>query len=380
MKRYIGNSAKKTGCVISAVCMAFSVTGCLKFLKKAQSTKNYDAVMEAVKEGGFVEEWTKDVPEGMEVRYLVTKEMHVNSSDGYYEHLYKFDSYERCIYYAEVLENGYKQYENIYDADGNLTAKKQKHEGRINTSGPVFVDLECEYKYNAGGQMLSYEITSEYEDSEYILHYDNGGHLTGVTQGDKEEKVFDVNFDVEPYYETVAVLSAEADRIHPSYVIRHYDSEGRILSERDGEKTTTYQYENGVIVGSTMSNDSGYIAFYDADGNKLSYRFNEGKDSFESVEYQYNEHNDLIGYEEYGKDGLERRVTYTYEYDNKGNKTSKTTESWSIDSKGQETTSIITTTYTYDEHGLPVTEETRIGDGDFMEMSVYYYKAVLVYV
>lgn len=380
MNRQFSNNAKKVGCIISVACLTFSMTGCLNFLKKAKTTENYDAVMEAIEKGDFVEEWKKDVPEGMEVRYLVTKMMHVNSSDSYYENLYKFDSYERCTYFTEVYENGYKQYENIYDANGNLIAKKQKHEGNVPATSMGFVDAEYEYTYNADGQMLSYTETSEHKDDEYILHYDDGGHLTGVTKGDKEIYTFDVNFDAEPYSETVAVLSdAIGDDYLPSYVTRCYDAEGTILSELNGDHLTTYQYENGVVVSSTTTTEKGYAAVDDADGNRLSYRIELG-DDFEAAEFQYNEHKDLILNELSGKNGVKKRVTYTYEYDKNGNKTSQTQETWTTDSKGKESTSVYTTKYTCDEHGLLVTEEKKSGDGSFVELSVYYYKAVLVYV
>ena len=79
------------------------------------------------------------------------------------------------------------------------------------------------------------------------------------------------------------------------------------------------------------------------------------------------------------EDGDPRTITTnSYVYDKNGNKTSMTTEKWYKNDKGEETTIVTTITYTYDEHGLLISEEEKSGDGSFQSLKVYSYKAILV--
>jgi hypothetical protein len=58
--------------------------------------------------------------------------------------------------------------------------------------------------------------------------------------------------------------------------------------------------------------------------------------------------------------------------------TSKTEKTWMKTYKGEEHNTCCVMTYTYDSHGLLVTEEEKNLDGEFRRLKAYFYKAILV--
>ena len=58
--------------------------------------------------------------------------------------------------------------------------------------------------------------------------------------------------------------------------------------------------------------------------------------------------------------------------------TSKTVKTWMKTYKGEEKNTGYVMTYTYDSHGLLVTEEEKNLDGEFRRLTAYFYKAILV--
>ena len=367
--------------IVSVICVAsimLSMTGCLNLFGLGKSTKNQDAVREAVAEGDFVEEWKGDIPEGMEVAYVLVKNQRVNYNDIMYEYLYKYDDQRRLVYYCEVLSAGYKLFETAYDDNGNIISKKQTHDGYVGSGG--FPDIEFEYKYNDDGSLIYYKETLLYNDTvyEHFLEYDENGHLISLTDGNGNIREFEVNLEEIPYYETVAVISDVIEATEPDFVTRYYNGGGYLIKEQTDKYVITYQYDNGEVYQSTKEfTNSDLKNTYDANGNILSSSMVSASD-LEVTEYQYNEHNDLILYEVTKGGVLRSRASYSYEYDKDGNMISKTTETLTVNDKGEESIVVSMETYTYDEHGLLVTEEHNFDDGSFLELYVYYYKAVLV--
>ena len=369
----------RSGCVVSVICLSLSMTGCLNLnqIGRTQLSENRDAVYAAIAEGNFVEEWTKDIPEGMEVKYVLTRDVKVYSSDSKQEYLYKFDDHERLTYFADVMEKGYIQYEISYDGNGNVIRKKMIHDGYVGNG--VFPDIECEYEYNADGQLIKYKDTSLTNDqtSEYEFAYDENGHLISSLSNNGYLRIFEVNYETVPYYETVAVVNSNKDSRSPEYVTRYYNGVGQLQSEDNGDYKTTYEYDNGVLVSYTREYSNSHIDYYDANGNVICSDI-VMRAYHEVTECQYNEHNDRM-LREVRRDGhLVDRVTCSYEYDTSGKMISKTTEKWNENDKGEETTEVSTITYSYDEHGLLVTEEEKRDDGSFSYVKVYFYKSILV--
>lgn len=371
---YIGiEGTKKAGCVILIIGLTVSMTGCFNLFKKSKSTENKDALLASVAEGKLVEEWTGDIPEGMEVKYVLVKEQTVSSADHLREYLYKYDDLGREIYYSEYTKSYYILYQCAYDDNGNAVIKKQTHEGNVGSAG--FPDKQYDYKYNDDGQLIYYQTTSLNNDSvtEYNLEYDEDGHLISSVADNGYTLEFDVNYETIPYYETVAVVSDEIDIPDPEYVTRYYNGGGYLIYEQHKNYKLIFEYDNGEVVGTTREYSGDSKNIYDADGNPIYMKV--GKSVYE---YQYNDNNDLIKLV-ISDDGDPRTITTnSYVYDKNGNKTSMTTEDWYKNDKGEESTKVTTFTYTYDEHGLLISEEEKLSDGSFQSLIVYSYKAILV--
>ena len=378
INKHTAQDAKKIVSVICAASLALSATGCLNLFGLGKSTKNQEAVRDAIAEGNFVEEWDGDIPEGMEVDYVLVKEQRVNYNDNLYEYLYKYDEQGRVIYYCEATNNGYELYEKTYDDNGNIISKKQTHEGYVGSAG--FPDIEFEYQYNDDGLLIYYKETKLYNDEvyEHFLEYDEEGHLISLKDGNGIIRQFEVNYEDVPYYETFAVISDEVEAKEPEYVTRYYNDGGYLISEQHDNYMMTYEYDNGEVVRSTREFvNSSAIYVFDAYGNNIDYSMESG-DNLEAGVFQYNEHHDLVFKEVTRGGALSSRASYTYEYDENGNMISKTSELTTVNSKGEETYVVTTDTYTYDEHGLLVTSEYKFDDGSFQALHVYYYKAILV--
>ena len=109
---------KKALSVFSALCILFSMTGCIDVPRLLKSTWHLDELRGAIAKGNFVEEWTGDIPEGMKIKYVPVHEWYVGKN------YYRTD----------------KMYE--YDSNGNVVVVLDK---RLNT------EIRCEITYNDGG-------------------------------------------------------------------------------------------------------------------------------------------------------------------------------------------------------------------------------------
>ena len=370
-------AVKKAGSVICIIGLTASMTGCFKLLKKTKSTENRDALLASLAEGNLVEEWTGEIPEGKEVQYVLVKEQTVSSADHLREYIYKYDDEGREIYYSEYTKSYYILYLCAYDDNGNIVVRKQTHEGNVTSAG--FPDMQYDYKYNENGQLVYYKYTSLYSDNvqEYNLEYDEDGHLISSVASNGYTLEFDANYETIPYYETVAVLSDEIDEPEPEYVTRYYNDGGYLIYEQHDNYKLIFEYDNGEVVGTTREYVGDSKLMFNAAGNPIYQTVGKG-DNQTIYEYEYNDNDDLILDTSTKGDELTHKYAYSYVYDKNGNITSMTCEKWLSDDKGGGTTTVTTTTYTYDEHGLLISEEEKLDDGTFQNLIVYSYKAILV--
>lgn len=357
----------KTGCVISVIGIAVSATGCFGLGK---SDKNMKALQEEIDKADFVEEWSGDIPDGMEVMYVLTKNKSVSTNDNLDEYEYEYDDQGRQVVSVDIREKGYIRLERTYDENGLIIRKAQSHDGYVGSA--PFNDCEYLFDYNDNGQLISYTYKSNDKTEKYEFAYEDG-HLISRSDNGTLMMEYDYSFDTAPYYESVVIVEDSYGAEPPSVLTRYYDEDGLIISQGDDDHTVTYVYENGEIVRSIKENRSGTFT-YSASGKYLETSLGGGR---EVTTYEYNDYDDLVYYsvERDGEINYEKTVTYTYDAD--GNKTSRVENIRSV-YDGKESNYGSTTTYTYD-HGLLVVE-AEDGDNGKLACStnVYYYKAILV--
>lgn len=364
---------RKAGCVISALCVMLTMSGCFILSDLLTPTKNMKAITKAIEEDDFVEEWNGEVPSGMKVKYVLVKDQRVFSGDSLHHLEYGYDAKGRRTVLKDVRENGFIRYENIYNDAGQLIGKKQRREGTI--KGAPVPDIDLEFKYNDRGQIVSYTNTYESRTVEYGFQYDEDGHLVSSSENGKVMMKYESDFKNLPYYESSVVLDDDFNEKGPSVVKRTYDENGLILTEETDACTRTFEYKNGKYAGYTSKTRSSTVV-YDANGNIVQ-SYMGGENNSEVKDYEYNDHGDLIHYKVTRKGEVTYRSDHMIEYDSNGNKISDTTKIWSKNS-GEESNSVITTKYTYDKHGLLTVEAQTKDDGKTSYLNVFYYKAILV--
>lgn len=368
------NRTKKIICVISTVSLMTSMTGCFDFFSKAISTENRDAIAAAIAEGNFVTEWTDEIPDGMEVQYVLAKSQKVNGYDYLSEMAYGYDSQGRLAVVQENLKNGYTRNEIAYNDEGQVVLMERTTGGN---SGSVRIpDIEYTFEYNADGQIVYLKEVIEDKSYEIEFTYENG-HLVSRTDQDGKQITYEYNFDELPYYETLVVINDPFDVDSIEYVKRFYNQSGLILSQEGQDYEITYEYSNGELTGSTKMTEGGFYCTYDSNGNLIHTGSGYGADEKMTQDYEYNEHNDLIHYEVNYSGEPSNITNNSYVYDSNGNMITMTSEVWTS-FEGKEETKASTTTYTYDEHGLLTVEEEVYSDGSVSYTTIYYYKAVLV--
>ena len=364
--------AQKIGSILCAASCLISLSGC--FLIPGMKTYTYDQVSEELRKEISVTDWDGPVPDGMEVRYVMTRKVWKNDSGTSSDLRYEYDEKGRQTAEISVKEKNSTRASLVYNDDGTLARKEYKTTGKI--SGYHIQDFEVTYEYNDNAQLVSYKRVSFSDEGEESrkevtqFEYENG-HL--VSDG---ARTYDYNDDAAPYYEYVALVNDSHSSADVSIKKYFYD-ENRVLISQKNESSETivnYEYENGVLTGSTATDKWGYCTYYDADDNRLYETDSDGNLIFR---YTYNEHGDQASYEEW-KDGKPRsKNTSSYVYDENGNMVSLEKEFWSVDSEGKESSFKSKDTYEYDEHGLLIAEYTMI-DGRFSRMEVYSYEAILV--
>ena len=360
--------------VISILCAASclaSLSGC--FLRPVSKNYTYDQVSEELRKEITVKGWDGQVPEGMEVRYVLTRELTKDSSGTVIDYRYEYDSAGRLAAETSVKEKYSIRTAYTYNDDGTLAGKEQRTTGKI--TGYHIPDHKVEFEYNGEGQLVSYtrirydDDTHEETARDVTLYEYENGHL--VRAGDA---TYDYNDDAAPYYEFCAVVNEPDSSADITIRKCFYDEEGLLISEEYGERTRSYEYENGVLTGITVTDKWGYCSYCDAEGNMIT---ETDKDGNLIQRDERNANGDRTCHEEW-KNGKHRlKDTYTYVYDDKGNRLSVETEYWSVKDDGTESNFRSVDTYEYDEHGLLTAEVVEVSDR-FSRMIVYSYEAILV--
>ena len=360
--------------------MMFSMSGCFNLLFGKNTTalkgKHYKEMLAELEEDNMVKDWEGSVPSGMEVSYVLVKEQRVDDNDNYNKEEYGYDGKGRQCSCTSYRLSGYMKWQNMYDDEGLLIRREFKSDGYIG-SAPAEPDYRTDYEYNAAGQLVSYEKTElekgGVERVDYI--YDEDGHLAAVESSDtySNNTEYTSNFETLPYYEYVVVVNDDYSSFDVDIVQRFYDEDGLVISEINGNMTTTYEYENGVLTGYRSGSDYG-TTVYDAEGNSI--RFISGSGNTEDIS-EYNEHNDRILYQDIDNGEVVKEVVTEYKYDKNGNKLEESSRFTGTYSSGEEYDFVSVYTYTYDEHGLLISEENRI-DGRFVSLETYNYEAILV--
>lgn len=363
---------KRAGVVFTAICLSVSMTGCFDLPVK-EKTVNRDALLALIKEDDFVTPWKGDIPDGMEVQYVMVREKTAAVNDFVTEYEYGYDGYGRRTSLKNVKENGYTIFEMTYDDNGHIISKKQSSDGYVGSA--PFPEIEFNYRYDDSGRMVYYEQIRSDRSSSAEFVYNEDGHLIRVNK-DNSMLVCSFNFDNPPYHEVCAVLDDSLEQMTPWEVVVTYDEDGNVISETHDGYTTDYLYEDGVLTGRKETDPQGTVVTYDADGIKLK---QESADGSQVLTWQYNEHGDNV-YFKMTRDGeLDRERNTKYVYDDNGNilKSTETMYYPNYYEKGEVTT-VTTRYYTYDKNGLRTSETVEYEAGKTSEVTVYYYEAILV--
>lgn len=363
---------KKVGSILCTASCLVSLSGC--FLIPGTKYLTYDQVSEELRKEITVKDWDGSIPEGMEVRYVVSRELSKNDSGTVIDYRYEYDDKGRQTAVISVDEKYSVRESLTYNDDGTIAVKEHKTTGKI--TGYHIHDFMVDFDYNDKGKLISCARTTfsdegEVDDTSVDEYEYENGHL--VRAGNA---TYDYNDDTAPYYEYCADVSDSFSSGDVKIVKRFYDENRLLITEEyiSSEITYNYVYENGVLTGITKTDKWGYCSEYDAEDNLLTETDIDGNLIIRNTR---NGKGDRTCYEEW-RDGKPRcKNTYTYVYDEKGNKLSEETEFWSVDGDGKESSFKSIDTYEYDEHGLLTAEYVMI-EGRFSRMKVYSYEAILV--
>ena len=365
------NCLKKALCAVSAVVTAFSMTGCVDVPRLLNKTKHLDDLRTEIAKGTFVEEWTGDVPEGKMIKYVPVHEWYVGINYYRTDKLYEYDSSGNLTVMVEKKLNEETKAEIIYNDGGLIAARKLKYDRRFSSAMPRR-EYDCEYEYNGKGHLVCFRTKQKDNVREYDYEYNEEGHLV-ASYDSSADKTTKYPADP-PGTKTCVKLNPNIDFPEPEIVKITYDENGEVKTETVGNTITTYEYSGGKMTGYSV--DNGYmVTAYDAENKKLR---SESKSTGSIDEYTYNEHGDEVLSTFKSEGELERKTETTYTYDSSGHMTSKTVKTWRKTYKGEEKNTGYVMTYTYDSHGLLVTEEEKNLEGEFTHLKAYFYKAILV--
>ena len=324
------SASVKTEIALGMVCCVCFMTGCLPILRPM-------TLKEPVHTNA--PDWTDAVPEGMEVKYMITHEKRTDNNLNINESIYQYDDQGRVDvkhykYGATHLQTTY-----FYNEDGTVA----KEELRVIKNGfTKNEDLDTVYEYNGQGLLIRYLI---YEP------------------GDAEPSGYG------PYHE--------------------YDEEGRLIRKTESSSVTTYQYEGDALVSTITEYDYEWhptaTEEYDEQGNLIHYIYVSTKTAEDGSEqeykeetfYEYNDKNDQVSYASWKGGELYYQTETEYSYDTDGRIVTEKETAHGKNIDGSKYTAVFETTYTYEIHGLLERKETML-DGKFSERTEYTYEPILV--
>ena len=236
------------------------------------------------------------------------------------------------VQYPEDKEN----WDNGKDTRTYYTYDEMCRPERIYATTDTDLDMSVDYTYTD-----DYLTKVETPTTAYDFTYGDFGLRTSVKIGSRTLAAYRYTNDKNMYL-------AGLDYGNGDSVNYTYDEKGRLICQtyEDGD-TVTYQYDNDGALASMTDSATGITTryFYDFIGRAVKYT-ETGTDYFHSVEYTYDQKNNLSSQIE-----VINGTTHTtsYEYDDDNRITSKTTDG-------------ITVEYTYDGLGSVTQQVTKNGD------------------
>ena len=369
---------KRVSCILCAALLMLSMTGCFSLRRSTASTsfdeeKLRKKVTEDLTNEISVTDWNGNVPDGMEVKYVVVKEVYRDDRSRDTK-LYDYDKAGRVIYYKSDSSTYSKEWKLVYNGDGTI-ARREYRSLKARGSALAGPDYTAEYEYNDKKQLVSFSYITNGHFT-YKFEYENGHLVHTDLYGGK-----DYTYSTESEYYDYCVVVSDNLNISNEYndiriCKRTYadDTFEKVLTEQYeyDEWVTQFEYNGSELTGSYYIDQWGRTHKFDANGN-LSAELD--KDGSVLEKWEYNENGDTVLFEQYDNGVLVDKTTTSVSYDGAGNKQTKTSDFWYV-MDGEEKTFTAKTTYSY-RNGLLVSELDEI-DGDFSSLKVYAYKAILV--
>ena len=370
---------KRISCILCAALLMLSMTGCffLRPRRTAKTSYDYEELRKTVTDDLTNEisitDWSGDVPEGMEVKYVVVKEVFRNDRSRDTK-LYDYDKAGRVTYHKSDSNAYTDEWKIVYNDDGTI-ARRERRSLKALGSAPPGPDYTAEYEYNDKKQLVSFSYTSEGHFT-YRFEYENG-HLVHTDYYGGKDYTYSTESE---YFDYCVVVS---DNITTSYEQDDVRICKRTYSDDTFEKVLTEQYEYSERVKYFEYSGSGLTGWYYVDEWGHTVKHNAKGDLTEELDkdgsviekWEYNDQGDQIYNERYDGGVLHDKVKTSYTYNDSGDKQTETREFWYI-LDGKEDTFVAVTTYGY-RNGLLVSEIDEI-DGKFSDMTVYAYKAIIV--
>ena len=369
---------KRISCILCAALLMLSMTGCF-FLRRSTASTSFDEeklrkkVTEDLTNEISVTDWNGNVPDGMEVKYVVVKEVYRDDRSRDTK-LYDYDKAGRVIYYKSDSSTYSKEWKLVYNGDGTI-ARREYRSLKARGSALAGPDYTAEYEYNDKKQLVSFSYITNGHFT-YKFEYENGHLVHTDLYGGK-----DYTYSTESEYYDYCVVVSDNLNISNEYndiriCKRTYadDTFEKVLTEQyeNDERVIQFEYNGSELTGSYYIDQWGRTHKFDANGN-LSAELD--KDGSVLEKWEYNENGDTVLFEQYDNGVLVDKTTTSVSYDGAGNKQTKTSDFWYV-MDGEKKTFTAKTTYSY-RNGLLVSELDEI-DGDFSSLKVYAYKAILV--
>ena len=369
---------RRISCILCAALLMLSMTGCF-FLRRSTASTSFDeeklrkTVTEDLTNEISVTDWNGNVPDGMEVKYVVVKEVYRDDRSRDTK-LYDYDKAGRVIYYKSDSSTYSKEWKLVYNGDGTI-ARREYRPLKARGSALAGPDYTAEYEYNDKKQLVSFSYITNGHFT-YSFEYENGHLVHTDLYGGK-----DYTYSTESeYYDYCVVVSDDINISNEHNDIRICkrtyadDTFEKVLTEQYeyDERVIQFEYNGSELTGSYYIDQWGRTHKFDANGN-LSAELD--KDGSVLEKWEYNENGDTVLFEQYDNGVLVDKTTTSVSYDGAGNKQTKTSDFWYV-MDGEEKTFTAKTTYSY-RNGLLVSELDEI-DGDFSSLKVYTYKAILV--
>ena len=162
---------KKSACFLCAVFYLFSMSGCFLVrravknvvtptttLSSEEENKNlrYEVTKDLTSEIS-IKNWNGSVPDGMEVKYVVVKEVYRDERSRNTEY-YDYDNVGRLTYYKKETRAYTDEWKLVYNDDGTI-AHREYRSLKANGSAPAGPDYDADYEYNDKKQLVSFSYS-----------------------------------------------------------------------------------------------------------------------------------------------------------------------------------------------------------------------------